>query len=305
MKKRLTTIILTLAVAITGIFVMADKTKAEIVTATEAPGENPEVTPTTTPAVTTAPTSTPGQPQIADSTPIPTETPEPVEKVKEILVERDMNEICHNPEGKTFEITKGFETKIGIYVPRGTEVNWTSSNPDVISITNEKNDEGPWLGSFITVKANKYGKSTLTAKYGEHTTNIVLKSAKNNGDYHESYAVGVRKSGKFSYVFNLKASVKYDKKGNLVVKCGERATKWTKIGKKENSKSYFYTGFITIKIQDKFEGENVVKYYKKNIRLKRLSAKSPKYTTKVVIPKKYVKKKNVDLRKCHYEISVF
>lgn len=48
----------------------------------------------------------------------------------------------------------------------------------------------------------------------------------------------------------------------------------------------------------RYNGKTVVKNYKKSVKkTKFLTLMKPKYTHTVIIPKKYIKKKNMDLRK--------
>lgn len=79
------------------------------------------------------------------------------------------------PVKDVIEITKGFKTELRIEAGI-TKVDWTSSNPDVISIIKTEDIN---YGFSVVVEAKKYGKSTLTAEYAGDTTKIILKTAKN------------------------------------------------------------------------------------------------------------------------------
>lgn len=347
MKKRLTIIFVTLALAITGITISADKAKAETASAhTEAPtmtsapmaepviGQKRGDTPDTyevytengwekvvwkigdvwlkdadgmmkeTPVLIYTPTGwKPYDEGVGEVNrflyPEPTDAPMEVEWVE---VERE-GSFLSCPVKDVIEITKGFKSELRIDGDGITEVDWTSSNPDVISIIKTGNTD---YGFSVVVEAKKYGKSTLTAKYAGYTTKIILKSAKNQyvcysrPQYWDAVGETILTTNQF-------ASVKYDKKGNIVVKFGQELTKWTKFGKKylrQNPKKCHASNSIKMSII--CNGKKVVKNYEKRVKkIKFCTLKKPKCTYTVIIPKKYIKKKNMDLRKCDYDVELF
>lgn len=242
----------------------------------------------------------------ATNQPAPTVAPEPTdapEEVEAVGVEREGGSDLVCPVKDVIEITKGFKTKLRLF--RTTEVdNWTSSNPDVISIIKTEDSD---YGSIVVVEAKKYGKSTLTAEHAGYTTKIILKSAKNQDACYSFPAYCYNRKNKKLFDINQFASVKYDKKGNIVVKFGEEITKWTKLGKKELRKDpKRHEVSNSIKMSIICNGKKVVKNYEKSVKkTKFLTLKKPKYTYTVIIPKKYIKKKNMDLRKCHYDVRLF
>ena len=331
--------IITLAVAVTGITVPADKTKAETVPeTTEAPRPSDV---TEAPAQTPAPGATPkpvkgmllvagdGTTYIGTGTewvpyvspapaptatlrpaPAPTATPtwptpEPVKKADGVFVEEKGAFWWHEAD-ETIAITKGFETKIELPVYAREGIKWTSSNPDVISVKSTGDD------GIATLKAKKYGKAVLTAEYSGQTTSITFKSSKNEWAnknrwqlVHDNQSLKIMRWEAIGAV-----SAKYDKKGNIVVKYEERQ-KWTKYGKKIAKKynilwkrsTYHISWKKSPKVKVLYRGKTIAKYHSKTRKNeKELTHADPVYKRTFTIPKKYIKKKNkIDLRKCTFE----
>lgn len=80
----------------------------------------------------------------------------------------------------------------------------------------------------------------------------------------------------------------------------------TKSGKKVLRKDpERYAAPNSIKMSIYATAKKVVKNYEKRVKkIKFLSLKKPKCTYTVIIPKKYIKKKNMDLRKCYYDVEL-
>lgn len=275
--KKVITMILTLAVAITAIAVPSNKANAE-----------------TTPANITY-------------TPMPTQTPKPPEH-EDICVIRGNkffgSKICK--DGETAPVTKGFKLNLRLSRNYDGPVLWSSSSPDIAPISADG-----------TVTGKKYGKTTITAEYGGTTSYIIVNVVKNEysvelkeimWDFHDGKGKSI---GKYC---NDITSIKFDKKGNL--KCVftamdklnkrgmKQAKKYGDIKGKYNPKSPLcerHAGGRVLVIENS-QGKVILKATVKNdggIFSWKPGLNKPNYV-KFTVKKKYlkVKQKDVDLGTC-------
>lgn len=266
MNKRLTIIVVTLALAITGINAPAGKARAE----TEAPS--------------------------ATATPTPTVIGENSEDrfrktPKLFRVDGD------NADGETAKITKGFDSEISCYAYGEAVAKWTSSNPEVISIKRTRQDMDKKT-AILTGK--NYGKSVVTVECAGYKGSVVITVVKNE---YKGKPIHTRESmwyyGKDKGMSHEQEfgpiTVKYNKKGKLVIKYTEKKCKWK--NPKERAK-IVYKGGIYVSIKDK-HGKKVIDRTVGNFKMT-WSPKKPNASLTFTVPKKYLKKKLVDLRKCTY-----
>lgn len=216
-------------------------------------------------------------------------------------------------EGDTVLITKGFSGVARL--PYKKSVAWTTDHPEIISVKGIAPDNKKQHMCKITAK--KYGKANLYATYtdgyakGESTV-MEIKVVKNE------YTCKVKKLGYFETkkIANRKTigfgrhgvtSAKFNKNGDIVVKCYEKYTKWTKWGRKNQYRSVpSYNNKTTVEIEDDY-GRLLVRYKKKigNGNDKTLSVQHPGRKETVVIPKKCLKGKKIDLRAAQYDYDRF
>lgn len=342
MKEKITTILLTLAIAITGINTPAYKANAETKeakttaeTATEAPSET--TVPTAIPASTMKPAATvrpaPTQPAIGTlatanggitiiytedgwktySTPAPSTTPEPTKKPEKPFIIIKGSDGCYNLDAKNkkTEITKGFKRDVWYC---GDKLK--SSNTKVVSVEEKGIDETEpsyLVRKKATLTAKKYGTVTLTTEYGGQKASMKVKVCKNvykgkndNEFKTESKSLEARES-RLPYRVLCKfkdgpITVKYDKKGNLVVKYTIINHSFTKVGKRAKMECHFFNMQVNIE----YKGKKVIdrKLEKKKDEFVPISPKKPIASVTYTVPKKYLKTKKMDLRQCLFNISV-
>lgn len=194
-------------------------------------------------------------------------------------------------DGDTTEITKGFDTEISFKATGDTSPNWTSSNPDAVTIakTTQNKDRKT---AILTGK--NYGTSVVTAEYNGYKMSITVKVMKNEYKSNEE-ARGQGYYGKRRMEYDAKSSMKvsYNKKGNLVIKYTEKNFK------RKNWKAKAKIVYKDVYVIIRGEGKKIVDRNMKNFRLT-VSPKKKTAGCTITIPKKYLKKKTVDLRKCSY-----
>lgn len=312
MKKRLTIIVVTLALAITGITIPADKAKAalepvrETTAPTVAPTAEPTVAPTAGPALTPAPTA---EPEELEEPEEPTEKPHCKMGIK---VGRYSYKTSSSVNGAALPVTKGCSeevTLLGYNLKREKNpVNWAIGNTNIAEIATIKtNKKGK--SSIAVIKGKKYGKTTLTAEYGGQKTTITIKIVKNE------YSAKPRKSGILSptgkgYSTIGKCgmiSMYFDKKGNIIYKYYQKYRR-TKKGRnhiKSNEQYYFHCKadkthrekgcLMTLKTK---KGEVAAEVRQKI--LCRADTKNKVYVDQYKIKKSKIKMKreDIDLRTC-------
>ncbi len=303
--KKIISMILAVSIAVSGIALPTNTANAEETpAATAVPTGTPAVTPTTEPA--TAPT---------------------VKKMR-IKVTESKNLFHAYKDGNTFKLTKGFTAKLSLENPDGEyypkkykeysqpergnmwtvdnetikedykgTVKWTSSKTSVATVSADG-----------TLKAKKTGKSVIKAVYENYTSYVTVKVVKNkftrDTEPNAEHENGGKSAGK---TFCDISSASFDKKGNLSymytyrMKCEKSQKKyWTQkyhriitCGVNEMNKDTYPT--VIIKDKDgKIVGQ------KKKVKIKYWSAtvQNPVTHAKFTIDRKYLKKKNIDLRTC-------
>lgn len=288
--KKIITMILTLAIVISSVAVPTNTAKAEVI----ADNETATTEATKTPTPTVAPTEDPDE-----------EEEEGQEKC-DVVIESPSGNFGQGyvySEGKTIKVTKGFNQVIQMHFYNGP-VKWTTDNPEIIGVKTRKINKRK--KQQCVVKAKKYGKAKLTATYNGQTTTVTIKVVKNvyTGklkdmyEFHETDIATGKKVGSGRCGVTL---AKFNKKGDLVLKCIQKYTKWTKWGRKNSYRSVTSTeneSWITVSIRF---GKNLVDYTKKHKGDgKTLSVQHPTRRETVVIPKKYLKVKKINLRDCDY-----
>lgn len=295
--KRVTTILLAFAIVISSIAIATNKANAETT----------EATVTETPAATIAPTVA------------PTEEPEEEEvkqRKKSMHVVSYGNVITgsmtgakrafYYSDGKTIEMTKGFTETIELCGYKKA-VKWSTDDSTIIAVKAKAVDLGK-KGKVkgCTVKAKTYGKATLIATYNGQVTTVTVKVVKNQfsckiKDLPEfDVTTADSEMKKLGWECCGVTSAKYNKKGNLVLKCYEEY-KPSKYGKIIKRRSLSYSNCASfIEISDG-HAKVILKYKKKHGSGKSLSVQHPKYKETIVIPKKKLKGKKLDLRKVFYD----
>lgn len=194
-------------------------------------------------------------------------------------------------DGDTTEITKGFDTELSFKATGDASPNWTSSNPDVVTIakTTQNKDK-----KTAVLTGKNYGTSVVTAEYNGYKISITVKVMKNEYKSNEE-ARGQGYYGKRRMEYDAKSSMKisYNKKGNLVIKYTEKNFK------RKNWKAKAKIVYKDVYVIIRGEGKKIVDRNMKNFRLT-VSPKKKTAGCTITIPKKYLKKKTVDLRKCSY-----
>lgn len=201
-------------------------------------------------------------------------------------------------DGGMAEITKGFDTKLSFKATGDTAPNWTSSNPEVVAITKTTQNKDK---KTAVLTGKNYGTSVVTAEYNGSKISITIKVMKNeykgscNGIENHTYR---QKNKGLSHKCKNYAEVKYNKKGNLVIKYTHKTYKWK--NRKEKRK-IVYKGKPQVIINDA-KGKKVIDNHFGKFKMT-VSPKKPNGKFTVTIPKKYLKKP-LDLRNCSYSIFI-
>lgn len=201
-------------------------------------------------------------------------------------------------DGGTAEITKGFDTKLSFKATGDTAPNWTSSNPEVVAITKTTQNKDK---KTAVLTGKNYGTSVVTAEYNGSKISITIKVMKNeykgscSGIENHTYR---QKNKGLSHKCKNYAEVKYNKKGNLVIKYTHKTYKWK--NRKEKRK-IVYKGKPQIIINDA-KGKKVIDNHFGKFKMT-VSPNKPNGKFTVTIPKKYLKKP-LDLRNCSYSIFI-
>lgn len=304
--KKVITMLLTFAIAISGIAVPTNKANAETagLTTFEFDGVI-GATATPVPTVTPVPTA---QPEDEDED----EDEEEVKKAIAVALRCDSNYFPNGylcEDGETMSITKGFTDTMKLSPSDKKAVKWTTDNPDVITVKTKPIDKKK--GQYCTVKAKKYGKAKLTAEYNGKTTTITVKVVKNEysckvKDLPTWKSYDIKANMKYlGWNYSGVTSAKFDKKGNLVLKCYKEyhPSKYGKVAEYHSVKSFNNSSSIDIH-NDK--GKMIFTYKVKTGKGKNhtgrtLSVQHPKKKETIVIPKSRIKNKNLDLRKVDYD----
>lgn len=325
MKRRITTVLLTFAIAITGINTPAGKVNAETKdvkttsqTTAEAPAETVAPTATPAPTPTVVPTPAPTRAPVIGERRGDLDLPETMEIYTEngwekivwkmwdtcgdliltptgwheevvpddISINTNADHVKGNTtdldDGDTAEITKGFDTELSFKMKGDATPNWTSSNPEVVTIAKTKQNKD-WKIAVLTGK--NYGTSVVTAEYnGFKVISITIKVMKN--EYREKYAT---QRAEASMV------VSYNKKGNLVIKL-KHIFKDPKLKEQLSYKS------VNPFIRDE-KNKKLILRKQKNFRLQ-VSLKKKISKRTIIVKKKDLKKKTQDLRKCNIYMGV-
>lgn len=231
--------------------------------------------------------------------------------------------------GKIVPVTKGFTVCLSLENPDGKkvkkaygnkvlrskedykgEVKWTSSKPDIASVS-------------VTgvVSGKKYGKSTITAEYGGRTSYVIVQVKKNVFTAQPKVTYGEESYEKGDYIRVTKilrgvTSMYFDKKGNLIYRIYHKS-KLTKAGKKHHKKypdaavykkKFFLHygsshGKIGCKITLKNQNGKVVGKTREKILIIH-DFKYKAHVKKYKIKKKNIKAnlKNIDLRRCKLNV---
>lgn len=315
--KKVITMILTIAVAVSGIVVPTDTAKAETV-----------VPATAVPTVENAPTTGTG---IYVGGEMVSELPKnkTIQRKIDVKSKNDRDETYAN--GKTVLLTKGFQLSLSLHTikdwcevpsdyklayrygnkdsegcrteiylndPRGPykgTVTWTSSNPSVASV----NASG-------VVNGIKTGSAVINAQYGDASTSLTVKVMKNKytaklkmTNYGTKKKVDKEGSG-FT-------SMSFDKKGNIVLVFTDKI-KLNKYGKKEYKK---YAHEKTREIRNwafritNRKSKVIAKAKLKKVVLKCPTIKKPEVRKKIIIKKSNIKmaRKDIDLRVCRVTVT--
>lgn len=325
MKKRITTILLTFAIAITGINTPTEKVNAETSEAKTSAETTAEA-----PSETTAPTQT--------STPAPTRTPaigecrgdltytpygwmsNNDERLNDILMAAEAAEEAKKPhdirigkidysreekttridDGDTVEVTKDFSIEISFQAKGNASLNWTSSNQEAVTVTNIRQNGDK---KTAVLNGKNYGSSVITMECNGYKASIMANVMKNE---YKGTCFGLRTdtfSGKnkgLSHKGENFAEVKYNSKGNLVIKYTHKTHKWK--NRKEKRK-IVYKGRSHVTINEiKGKSKRVLNRYCGKFKIT-VSPKKPNATFTITIPKKYLKK-TLDLRYCSYGVGI-
>lgn len=200
-------------------------------------------------------------------------------------------------DGGTVEVTKDFSIEISFQAKGNASMNWTSSNPEVVTITNigQNGDK-----KTAVLNGKNYGSSVITMECNGYKASITANVMKNEykgtcgAGTHEFY----RKNKGLSHKYKGFAEVKYNKKGNLVIKYTHKTYKWK--NRKEKGK-IVYKGRSQVKIKD-IKDKKVFSRYLGKFKIT-VSPKKPNATFTITIPKKYLKK-TLDLRNCSYSVGI-
>lgn len=170
--KKFITMILTLAIAISGMAVPGNKASAEAPPSQEDSYVEAEDDPVQAE-------------EIDDSEEINLLEGTEEQEIEDIRVENWITNIGNGTcmygfaerfdAGSTFSITKGFTETIRLNSYKGT-VKWTTDNPKVITVKTKPISKKV---QKCTVKGKKYGKATLTAEYNGQKTIMKIKVVKN------------------------------------------------------------------------------------------------------------------------------
>lgn len=205
-------------------------------------------------------------------------------------------------DGDTTEITKGFDTEISFKATGDTSPNWTSSNPDAVTIakTTQNKDR-----KTAVLTGKNYGTSVVTAEYNGYKMSITVKVMKNEYKRNEPDSTGgstyvKKKERGLSHVREVFVTAKYNKKGNLVVTYTEKTSKWKN---PKDKRKIVYKGKPYVSMKDE-NGKTVVKRYVGKFKMT-LSPKKKTGKFTFTVPKKYLKKKSVDLRKCKFFVYAY
>lgn len=201
-------------------------------------------------------------------------------------------------DGGTAEITKGFDAKLSFKATGDASPNWTSSNPEVVAITKTTQNKDK---KTAVLTGKNYGTSVVTAEYNGSKISITIKVMKNeykgscSGIENHTYR---QKNKGLSHKCKNFAEVKYNKKGNLVIKYTHKTYKWK--NRKEKRK-IVYKGKPQVIINDA-KGKKVIDNHFGKFKMT-VSPNKPNGKFTVTIPKKYLKKP-LDLRNCSYSIFI-
>lgn len=306
MKKAIT-MILAIAVTIFSIVTPANTAMAD----TESP-------------TTTTDTNATEQSTETSESPEDTKQPKPMK-----IIAKEEGKVCTN--GKTVAVTKGFTLSLALENPNGKlvkkaygnkvlrsreeykgEVKWTSSKPDVASVS-----------AIGIVKGNECGKTTITAEYSGQTSYVVVEVKENiftaqPQKVHITDHLDNTDDDEVLVIEELKGvtSMYFDKNGNLIYTYSQQ-TKLAKTGKKYYKKypdsALFYTNYTLhcgsshgkqgCKIDLKNQNGKVIATTRQKI-LVIVDLKDKPHVKKYKIPKKYIKmnQKDIDLRRCSLEI---
>lgn len=200
-------------------------------------------------------------------------------------------------DGDTTEITKGFDTEISFKATGDVSPNWTSSNTDAVTIakTTQNKDK-----KTAVLTGKNYGTSVVTAEYNGYKISVTVRVMKNEYKSNTPDLTGgaryyKKKEKGLSHRSAVFITAKYNKKGNLVVTYTEKTSKWKN---PKDKRKIVYKGKPHVDIEDE-NGKTVVK---RNVGKFKMTLSPKKKTGKftVTVPKKYLKKKSVDLRKCDF-----
>lgn len=291
--KKVITMILTLAIVISSVAVPTNTAKAEAV----ADNETATTEETKTPTSTVAPTEDPDE-----------EEEEGQEK-DDVVIEQagTFGQGYVYSEGKTIKVTKGFNQVIQMHFYNGP-VKWTTDNPEIIGVKTRKINKRK--KQQCVVKAKKYGKAKLTAAYNGQTTTVTIKVVKNEytckvKDLDWYTPIDIASGKKEGAYREGVTSAKFNKKGDLVLKCYTGWYKWTKWGRKNNYRSIESTDNVSLVDISVYCGKRLLEYKKKLGDGKTLSVQHPTRRETIVIPKKRLKGKKINLRDCAYYYTRF
>lgn len=200
-------------------------------------------------------------------------------------------------DGGTVEVTKDFSIEISFQAKGNASMNWTSSNPEVVTITNIRQNGDK---KTAVLNGKNYGSSVIIMECNGYKASITANVMKNEykgtcgAGTHEFY----QKNKGLSHKYKGFAEVKYNKKGNLVIKYTHKTYKWK--NRKEKGK-IVYKGRSQVKIND-IKDKKVFNRYLGKFKIT-VSPKKPNATFTITIPKKYLKK-TLDLRNCSYGVGI-
>lgn len=203
-------------------------------------------------------------------------------------------------DGGTVEVTKDFSIEISFQAKGNASLNWTSSNPEVVTVTNIRQNGDK---KTAVLNGKNYGSSVITMECNGYKASITANVMKNE---YKGTCFGLRTdtfSGKnkgLSHKGENFAEVKYNSKGNLVIKYTHKTHKWK--NRKEKRK-IVYKGRSHVTINEiKGKSKRVLNRYCGKFKIT-VSPKKPNATFTITIPKKYLKK-TLDLRYCSYGVGI-